>query len=108
MAKNPTLPTTKPNYDLEFYRTRATQLDIRIFEMRALLQSGKGFSNLLNSKDLLETFMSVVRESTVCETRPSSCAMTWIQIAITTRCEHFTVCRILSSIPRAVKRRCRC
>ena len=25
MAKNPTLPTTKPNYDLEFYRTRATQ-----------------------------------------------------------------------------------
>jgi len=33
-----------------------------IFEMRALLQSGKGFGNILNLKELLGNFMGVVRE----------------------------------------------
>jgi diguanylate cyclase (GGDEF)-like protein len=36
--------------------------DIRIFEMQALLQSGKGLSNILNLPQLLDTFMAVVRE----------------------------------------------
>ena len=36
--------------------------DIRIFEMQALLQSGKGLSNILNLTQLLDTFMAVVRE----------------------------------------------
>lgn len=52
-----------PSQDqLAFYRSKAIQQDIQIFEMRALLQSGKGLSNILNLKQLLETFMSVVRE----------------------------------------------
>ena len=33
-----------------------------IFEMRSLLQSGKGLSNILNLTILLDTFMAVVRE----------------------------------------------
>lgn len=48
--------------DLAYYRQKAIQQDIIIFEMRALLQSGKGLSNILNLKSLLETFMAVVRE----------------------------------------------
>ncbi len=36
--------------------------DIRIFEMQALLQSGKGLSNIMNLSQLLDTFMAVVRE----------------------------------------------
>jgi diguanylate cyclase (GGDEF)-like protein len=36
--------------------------DIRIFEMQALLQSGKGLSNILDLPQLLDTFMAVVRE----------------------------------------------
>jgi len=36
--------------------------DIRIFEMQALLQSGKGLSNILNLPQLLDTFMAVIRE----------------------------------------------
>lgn len=47
---------------LTYYRSKAIQQDIIIFEMRALLQSGKGLSNILNLKSLLETFMAVVRE----------------------------------------------
>lgn len=48
--------------DLNYYKTKAIQQDIIIFEMRALLQSGKGLSNILNLKQLLDTFMAVVRE----------------------------------------------
>ena len=48
--------------ELEYYKHKAIEQDIEIFEMRALLQSGKGLSNILNLKQLLETFMAVVRE----------------------------------------------
>jgi diguanylate cyclase (GGDEF)-like protein len=48
--------------ELEYYRNKAIHQDILIFEMRALLQSGKGFGNILNLRELLGNFMSVVRE----------------------------------------------
>ena len=48
--------------ELDYYKHKAIEQDIEIFEMRALLQSGKGLSNILNLKQLLETFMAVVRE----------------------------------------------
>lgn len=48
--------------ELSYYKQKAIEQDIEIFEMRALLQSGKGLSNILNLKQLLETFMAVVRE----------------------------------------------
>jgi len=48
--------------ELEYYRNKAIHQDILIFEMRALLQSGKGFGNILNLKELLGNFMAVVRE----------------------------------------------
>ncbi len=48
--------------ELDRYRKKAIQLDVLVFEMRALLQSGKGFSQILNIKDLLEAFMAVCRE----------------------------------------------
>ena len=51
-----------PVDELEYYRNKAIHQDILIFEMRALLQSGKGFGNILNSKELLNNFMAVVRE----------------------------------------------
>jgi len=47
---------------LSYYRKKAIHQDILIFEMRALLHSGKGFGNILNLKELLNSFMSVVRE----------------------------------------------
>lgn len=47
---------------LDYYRKKAIHQDILIFEMRALLQSGKGFGNILNLKELLGNFMAVVRE----------------------------------------------
>jgi len=48
--------------DLRYFKQKAIKQDIEIFEMRALLQSGKGLSNILNLKQLLDTFMAVVRE----------------------------------------------
>lgn len=48
--------------ELEYFRKKAIHQDILIFEMRALLQSGKGFGNILNLKELLSNFMAVVRE----------------------------------------------
>ena len=48
--------------ELAYFKHKAIEQDIEIFEMRALLQSGKGLSNILNLKQLLETFMAVVRE----------------------------------------------
>ncbi len=40
----------------------AANLDNRVFQMRTLLQSGKGFSQILNLQSLLDAFMSVCRE----------------------------------------------
>ncbi len=48
--------------ELDYYRRKAIHQDILIFEMRALLQSGKGFGNILNLKELLNNFMAVVQE----------------------------------------------
>lgn len=48
--------------ELDYYRKKAIHQDILIFEMRALLQSGKGFGNILNLKELLDSFMAVVQE----------------------------------------------
>lgn len=52
----------RPFRDLAYYKQKAIEQDIEIFEMRALMQSGKGLSNILNLKQLLDTFMAVVRE----------------------------------------------
>ena len=55
--------TTKtPVEEIEYYKDKSIRQDILIFEMRALLQSGKGLGNILQMKPLLETFMAVVRE----------------------------------------------
>jgi hypothetical protein len=54
-------PTTVDD-ELDYYRRKAIHQDILIFEMRALLQSGKGFGDILNLKELLGNFMAVVRE----------------------------------------------
>ena len=48
--------------ELDYYRNKAIHQDILIFEMRALLQSGKGFGDIMNLRELLRTFISVVRE----------------------------------------------
>lgn len=62
---NKIAPTTEQETirkELDYFKRKAIEQDIEIFEMRALLQSGKGLSNILNLKQLLETFMAVVRE----------------------------------------------
>ncbi len=41
---------------------KVVQQDNVIFQMRSLLQSGKGLSNILNLSQLLDTYMAVVRE----------------------------------------------
>jgi len=46
----------------DYYRHKAVQLDMAVFELRALLQSGKGFSEILNIEDLLQALMEVCRE----------------------------------------------
>jgi len=48
--------------ELRFYKDKAARLDNRVFQMRTLLQSGKGFSEILNIQPLLEAFMAVCRE----------------------------------------------
>lgn len=48
--------------ELEYYRDKAIKLDERVFQMRALLQSGKGFSEILNLDALMQAFMAVCRE----------------------------------------------
>jgi len=55
-------PPMKVEDELDYYRNKAIHQDILIFEMRALLQSGKGFGNILNLKELLGNFMAVVQE----------------------------------------------
>lgn len=57
-----TVAASRWKKELDYYKHKAIEQDIEIFEMRALLQSGKGLSNILNLKQLLETFMAVVRE----------------------------------------------
>ena len=41
---------------------KAAQLDNMVFQMRALLQSGKGFSEIMSLPNLLDAFMAVCRE----------------------------------------------
>ncbi len=48
--------------ELADWRGKAIQLDTAVFELRALLQSGKGFSEILNVEALLQAFMAVCRE----------------------------------------------
>ena len=48
--------------EIKNLKSKAISQDIRIFEMQALLQSGKGLSNILSLPQLLDTFMAVVRE----------------------------------------------
>ncbi len=48
--------------EIKTLKSKVIAQDIRIFEMQALLQSGKGLSNILNLSQLLDTFMAVVRE----------------------------------------------
>jgi len=48
--------------ELEAYRERALALEHQLFELRALLQSGKGFSQIFKVEDLLHAFMAVCRE----------------------------------------------
>ncbi len=48
--------------EIKTLKSKVIAQDIRIFEMQALLQSGKGLSNILDLPRLLDTFMAVVRE----------------------------------------------
>ena len=48
--------------ELEATRKRALSLEHQLFELRALLQSGKGFSQIFKVEDLLQAFMAVCRE----------------------------------------------
>jgi diguanylate cyclase (GGDEF)-like protein len=60
------IPTTEQvaelTRELLAVRERAARLDNRVFQMRTLLQSGKGFSEILNIQSLLDAFMAVCRE----------------------------------------------
>ncbi len=49
--------------ELKFYRSKAYQLDRVVSDLRCLLQSGKGFSELMCIPELLDAFMSVCREN---------------------------------------------
>jgi diguanylate cyclase (GGDEF)-like protein len=48
--------------ELQYWRDKAKNLDNRVFQMRTLLQSGKGFSEALSIPALLRAFMAVCRE----------------------------------------------
>ena len=48
--------------ELDYYRQRAIELDNQVFQMRTLLQSGKGFSELLSVTSLLNAILAVCRE----------------------------------------------
>ena len=66
------LPATSPQVfaELEMYRERALALEQQLFELRALLQSGKGFSQIFKVEDLLRAFMSVCAER--CDARSAA------------------------------------
>jgi diguanylate cyclase (GGDEF)-like protein len=55
-------PSGTETRELEYWRLKAIELDGLVFEMRALLQSGKGFSEALHIDPLLKMFMAVCRE----------------------------------------------
>jgi diguanylate cyclase (GGDEF)-like protein len=59
---NPIAELAAAKEELAFYRQKAFLLDDKVFQMRALLQSGKGFSEILNLDALLQAFMAVCRE----------------------------------------------
>ncbi len=48
--------------ELEYYKEKTFQLDNTVFQMRTLLQSGKGFSEISELSQLLVAFMAVCRE----------------------------------------------
>ena len=48
--------------ELAHFKAKASRLDNRVFQMRTLLQSGKGFSEILNIESLLDAFQAVCRE----------------------------------------------
>lgn len=48
--------------ELQYFRDRAIHLDNQVFQMRTLLQSGKGFSELLSVTSLLSAIIAVCRE----------------------------------------------
>ena len=48
--------------ELNYYKAKASRLDNRVFQMRTLLQSGKGFSEIMNIESLLDAFQAVCRE----------------------------------------------
>ncbi len=48
--------------ELAYFKAKAARLDDRVFQMRTLLQSGKGFSEILNIEILLDAFQAVCRE----------------------------------------------
>ena len=54
--------TAELREQLAYFRDRAIKLDDEVFQMRALLQSGKGFSEILHLESLLNTIMAVIRE----------------------------------------------
>ena len=58
----PHMPEPQVFVELEAYRSRALALEHQLFELRALLQSGKGFSRIMKVEDLLHAFMAVCRE----------------------------------------------
>ena len=49
--------------ELKFYRGKAYHLDRVVSDLRCLLHSGKGFSELMSIPELLDAFMSVCREN---------------------------------------------
>lgn len=61
-AERPPEDVDELRRQLRYYRDKAIDLDDRVFQMRALLQSGKGFSEMLNLDSLLQAFMAVCRE----------------------------------------------
>ena len=61
-SKSPHMPEPQVFVELEAYRERALALEHQLFELRALLQSGKGFSQIMKVEDLLKSFMAVCRE----------------------------------------------
>ena len=59
---NSHMPEPQVFVELEAYRERALALEHQLFELRALLQSGKDFSQIMKVEDLLNAFMAVCRE----------------------------------------------
>lgn len=67
-ADAPILPASDTSSESEVLRQRIADQDSTIFEMRTLLESGKGLSNIRQLVPLLETCMAIVRERYGCKT----------------------------------------